>query len=633
MSVDINLKMEDILNDYESALAKFENMEFLYNSHKDKFTIKDGDDDQTITRKKARLNELLVDLGRVGELTLKYIIKLAQIKYYPNQTYAQFQKEALFKTGPITSFAQRQKLSSNDIKLIKEYKDANDQKFHNFDYLFLIIEKTLPQQAANIYKIIEYSMQSREIQKNPLNQDPKENNEDIIFPEYIIRHFDDEEKDEETKEKIRKLRRDTISESGDIFTRLRYFSNNPHDKSFDLDSIYALMKDIITVIRTIHECNDDIDYDPIEGYGKIIALDNPNLTRYSKEELQKIINLFPTKTDPNGLAALLFFADKYTYEELKAITDIKQIDPADYAQIFINNLNAEEIKFFFKHGVTEYERMRFINTKKAQTKRDKLLASFGLGDKYTIEELEEIATAIEADKYNNVELFEYLTIKEIQEVNKHPKLLQLFLENLNIIFFIKRPAPYATMSEDLFIKLISIPEISEGKEYVLKSLYYHQLNTYRTISKELYKDPLLLQMINIENYCEDMIIDHVKENIKTFEQYEQLQGKLPYLLDPDDNKEILNILLTNGLNIDTVKELDSTIFYVPIRITKTIIDIMNQHNIPLIIDNQINNNYYKILTIILRKLNKKETFYMISLHDFEKYSDTEEMEQLIFNKS
>ena len=265
MAVDKTLKMEDILSDYYSALAKFENIKLLYESHKENFVINDTDDELTVSIKKAQLNELLVDLGRVGELALKYIIKLKQLELYPNQTIDQFRKEALFKKGQVKNLAIRQKLSEEELEEILNYEDVNNQPFHNFDYLFLIIEKLMPAQATSFNKIIEYSMLSREIQKEPFSKDEKRNFEDVVFPEYTVRPMQDEEEEREVRERIINLRRNTIRESGDIFTRLRYFSNNPHDKEFDFQSIYDLMSDIIMSIKTIHECNDDIEYDPIEG--------------------------------------------------------------------------------------------------------------------------------------------------------------------------------------------------------------------------------------------------------------------------------------------------------------------------------------------------------------------------------
>ena len=618
MAVDKTLKMEDILSDYYSALAKFENIKLLYESHKENFVINDTDDELTVSIKKAQLNELLVDLGRVGELALKYIIKLKQLELYPNQTIDQFRKEALFKKGQVKNLAIRQKLSEEELEEILNYEDVNNQPFHNFDYLFLIIEKLMPAQATSFNKIIEYSMLSREIQKEPLSKDERRNFEDVIFPEYTVRPMKDEEEEKAVRERIINLRRDTIRNSGDIFTRLRYFSNNPHDKEFDFQSIYELMKDIIMSIKTIHECNDDIEYDPIEGYGKIMALEHPELTYRPADELRDVFNLYRSKTDAFGLLGLLFSTKDYTFEQIKEITEMKEINPKDYVNVFCNELKREDIEFFLQHGITNYDQMGAIGSKKSKTPFETFLSSVGIRDRITVEEMQQVAIDIEADKYHNLELFEYLTVAEIQEVNKHPKLLELLKNDLDILYYLKKITTLVHMSEDTFIKIMSIPAVAKGDINVIKSLYYHQLSTYRNISVPFLNEPLLRDMINQENFFDDMIIEHVKENAEFFDRYPEFEGAIPYMLDPDDNKEVLHILRCNGLDILSLKEFDGTIFHVPVRLTKLVLDIMKKHNLPLIENNQVSNRFYQVLTLIMCKLTKQDSpkfsdFYFVRI--------------------
>lgn len=632
MAVDTALKMQDILSDYESALAKFENIDFLYNSHKDKFIITEEDDEQTITRKKARLNELLVDLGRVGELALKYIIKLKQLELYPNQTLDQFRKEALFKKGQLRNLASKQGISETEISDLLNYEDINNQPFHNFDYLFMIIEKLMKPQATSFYKIIEFSMLSREIKKVPLSKDERRNFEDVIFPEYTIRPMQDEEEEREVRDRIINLRRDTIRDSGDIFTRLRYFSNNPHDKEFDFQSIYDLMSDIIMSIKTIHECNDDVEYDPIEGYARIMALENPELTYRPANELRDIFNLYRSKTDASGLLGLLFSAKDYTFEQLKEITSMKEVHPRDYVTVFCNDLQKDEIEFFLQYGITDYDQMGVINSKKSKTPLETFLSSFGVREKFSLEEMKQVAKDIEVDKYHNFELFEYLTVEEIQEVNKHPKLLELLKSDPDILYYIKKFTTLVHMNEDTFIKIMSIPEVTKGDKNIMKSLYYQQLNTYRNISLPFLNEPLVKDMINQENFYDDMIIKHVKENIEFFDRYPEFEGSIPYLLDPEDNKEILYILRTNGLDILSMKNFDGTIFHVPVRLTKMILDIMKKHNLPLIEDNQVSKRYYQVLTLIMCKLTKKDYFSIVPIGGH-KYSDMGDIEKIVFKKA
>jgi hypothetical protein len=442
----------------------------------------------------------------------------------------------------------------------------------------------------------------------------------------------DEEEEREVREKIINLRRDTIRDSGDIFTRLRYFSNNPHDKEFDFQSIYDLMKDIIMSIRTIHECNDDVEYDPIEGYARIMALENPELTYRPVGELRDVFNLYKSKTDAYGLLGLLFSAKDYSFEELQKITSMKQVHPKDYVTIFCNELKREDIEFFLQHGITNYDQMGAIGSKKSKTPFETFLSSVGIRDRITVEEMQQVAIDIEADKYHNLELFEYLTVAEIQEVNKHPKLLELLKNDLDILYYLKKITTLVHMSEDTFIKIMSIPKVAKGDPLVIRSLYYHQLNTYRNIALPFLNEPLVSEIVNQENFFDDMIIEHVKENAEFFDRYPEFEGAIPYMLDPDDNKEILHILRCNGLDILAMKDFDGTIFHVPVRLTKLVLDIMEKHNLPLIENNQVSKRYYQLLEIIMRKLTNKNYFGIVPISGH-KYSDVGNIEEIVFKKA
>ena len=259
------------------------------------------------------------------------------------------------------------------------------------------------------------------------------------------------------------------------------------------------MKDIIMSIRTIHECNDDVEYDPIEGYAKIMALENPELTYRPVNELRDVFNLYRSKTDAYGLLGLLFSAKDYTFEQLKEITSMKQVHPKDYVTVFCNELKKEDIEFFFQYGITNYDQMGAIGSKKAKTPFETFLSSVGIRDRFTAEEMKQVAIDIEAEKYDNLELFEYLTVREIQEVNKHPKLLALLKSDLDILYFLKKMTRLVYMNEDTFIKIMSIPEVAKGDINVIKSLYYQQLSTYRNISDPFLNEPLVSEIINKEN--------------------------------------------------------------------------------------------------------------------------------------
>jgi glucosamine-6-phosphate deaminase len=61
--------------------------------------------------------------------------------------------------------------------------------------------------------------------------------------------------------------RKTIKQSGDIFTRLRYYSNNPQDKEFNIDNIFNTINYFIKYIKIIHTNNDNLDFNLDEYFG------------------------------------------------------------------------------------------------------------------------------------------------------------------------------------------------------------------------------------------------------------------------------------------------------------------------------------------------------------------------------
>jgi hypothetical protein len=188
------------------------------------------------------------------------------------------------------------------------------------------------------------------------------------------------------------------------------------------------------------------------------------------------------------------------------------------------------------------------------------------------------------------------------------------------------------MNEDTFIQIMSIPEVAKGDINVIKSLYYQQLSTYRNISEPFLNEPLVSEIVNKENFFDDMIIEHVKENAEFFDRYPEFEGAIPYMLDPDDNKEILHILRCNGLDILAMKDFDGTIFHVPVRLTKLVLDIMEKHNLPLIENNQVSKRYYQLLEIIMRKLTNKNYFGIVPISGH-KYSDVGNIEEIVFKKA
>ena len=74
-----NLIKLDIDEDYYGCIGAYENVSLLL-KNMSSLKIKSGDTSETKFIKKGRKKDILVDLGRIGELAYKYLLKLKQVE-------------------------------------------------------------------------------------------------------------------------------------------------------------------------------------------------------------------------------------------------------------------------------------------------------------------------------------------------------------------------------------------------------------------------------------------------------------------------------------------------------------------------------------------------------------------------
>ena len=244
MNENYRAKMENIIGDYYLCLGAFNNCIQLYNKRAS-FEINNNDTEEIKKIKQAQMNDLMSNLGKVGEKALKYIIALQKIKISPNEDLKS--SEAIFRgDNAMKNFVKQLgfDLDNADIQEIFNYSDYNNQKSHNFDFLFLIIERLIPEQYSKFKNYVLYDIQSK-LMKEAITQDEVDPSfsfvKAIIFPNFALNYgFSwDEQEIIPDKRKMNKkdyeIYRKIINQSGDIFTRLRYYSNDPKDKEFNLE--------------------------------------------------------------------------------------------------------------------------------------------------------------------------------------------------------------------------------------------------------------------------------------------------------------------------------------------------------------------------------------------------------------
>ena len=587
--LDFDKKIDDIISDYYSTIGKFNNVSALISQKKYEFN--ELDDEETRKEKEGQQREILVDLGRIAEMAFKYIIKIRRMELYPNEPYLDsningnivkgFRDKETLTAAVVKDLGNRVHSSKEDIESILKVSGIGP-KAHDFNYLYLIINKLMPDIYDKLNEFMKIKIKSNNIKKF-FEEEDMGYPIFVVFPNEVTKSKNERNQEEkEIKELLRK-REITIAHSGDIFTRLRYYSNNPFDKNFNIDEIYDVVSNIITFIKTVHLYNEKIDFDPEIAFSYYTLKNNCNLSKFSTEEIFKIYSHNKIKTDRTHIMDSIFYSGKLSFDEVINILNCNDISKDDYTSIFTNSLNLEIIQYFRSIGIYEYEEMSYELRKKTSDAH-KYFENIITDKRYSLEEYKTLRQSLNAEEHEQIlTLLDHLSQESIEELKKHPKLLSFFINE----FYKNVNRVSHQYSNDLFKALLSVDEVKENYN-TWYGLDTDQLQIYWNISKLLLSDPLNDEFINKRNYYIDTIIDNIKDNIQFFKDDPKMLCVMPLMLDCDDNQHILNILIRNGLDIKDLRGFDSTIFCFPVKLVEIIEKLFILNEIPLIIDNKVN---------------------------------------------
>ena len=356
--IDYNLKMEDILSDYFQMIDEFDLITSIILNNN--FIIDDNDNAETIRKKNNQKKKVLQDLGRILELAFKYIIKLKRLKIYPNEPYESdsikkikgFKDKETFPKPVVNDLANKCHISQNQVDNKIFSINGIGPEAHNFSYLYKIIEVIFPQIDSSLKDFFGYILKSK--------MASKEIDDDLIkfqfitFPEEIFTESnkDKEQIDSETLERIQN-RIKSINENGDIFTRLRYFANNPNDKKVNVDEIYELASDVVDFTKAIHLNNENLNLDSKLLFASFI-LSNNSFSRFTQDELKELINNKKVQQNPTILMDALFYCD-LPYKDIEELLSLEQIDESEYTFLFTSGVTAKIISYFNKKGINDCE--------------------------------------------------------------------------------------------------------------------------------------------------------------------------------------------------------------------------------------------------------------------------------------
>lgn len=581
--VDKIKKQKDIENDYINTIACFENITTLL-KYGD-LEIKENDSKEKKIIKEGKKRETLVLLGRTAEMSFKYILKLIFMDLEPNLTYDEFINKLKVNKTTINFLANRMQVNKGTLvqDILKTHESGPIS--HDFYCIYSIFDKIFPDIITRYKEVIKLNLKSKNAMK-VMKELGVEEYSFVCFPELAFTLKGEVKTDVEEIIEILKERNKTIKKSGNIFTRFRYHSENKTRKKCDINEIYELVADVVLYIKLIHLNKGKLNFDLERAYSKYMLIENKENfnIRFSKDEIEKLYS--NKKLDIEMIEVLLFY-NKLSFSEIEEILKSK-IRKNDYLDIFYNSLNLETIEYFKSIGIDSYLQMRCELSRKGKDKGRNFL-NVVFDDRYTLNEYKAIRKKYKMDKYPNIlDLQSYMSLGSIKKISNDEKLTK-FLS----IEFLDNTISHVYNYDDKFEMLLSINELKQNME-LWYSLDSNQLSIYENVVNMFSED----EIKNINNYSEEDIKTNIKENIEFFKNDEKMLKIMPLMLDRYDTLYILELLKNDGLNLDNINELDTTILCMPPIFVSTIKILLNKENELLIKNNNINPRVYDIFNEI-----------------------------------
>jgi len=590
MIKDYSKKIEDITTDYYSTIGKFNNVTHLLELKN--YEILESDSEETKKIKEGMQREILVDLGRVAEMALKYIIKIKRIELYPDEPYYDIKKDGMTTKG----FKDRGKITADVVKDLGSKVQASKEdiesilnvtgigpKAHDFYYLYQIVQKFMPEIMTKLDKFTEMLVKSINI-RDICSKSDIEYLHFIAFPNKAYEYKTSDTTKEEEKEIIELInqRNITIANNGDIFTRLRYYSNNPFDKKFDIYEIYGAILFIIEFIKTIHLQNENLNFDPEIAFSFYTMINNTKSTRFEDVEIKQIYENIKISSNYDSLVNCFFYSD-LSFDEIIELLNSYEIDEKDYPDIFIKSLNLETIRYFRQIGIADYEEMGYMLERKTITPQIRL--NNAVEKKlYNLKEYKQLVKKYKAE--NNLKVLNLLNLMSedmLDVLINYPDTLDFFTnefsQNVDKISY--------NYNMKIFKSLLNIEQLQQNPN-AWYGLDTDQLLIYKTVAIALLNDEINFDLVNKSSLYLDTIIENIKENIEQFKENQKLLCIMPLMLDSEENKNKLDILVNNGLDIENLRGFDSTILCFPLKLVELIEKLFKLNKIPLIINNQIN---------------------------------------------
>lgn len=638
---DYNKKIEDAIEDYGLATARYRIVYTILESKL--FDSKDEDSDIKKFQNKKGKESLMIDLGSIAEHSLKYYLKLKRIELFPDEEYDNgtknsFKEKMRITKGTINEFISKVHGTDAD-KIAIEAARSVDNTGHNFDVVYTIIDRLFPTIKTKINEIIKleslaqygtYLIKELSLAKNGLENledlppDQKEYIETKVhliscFPRLCFKLIEGASYfkigiDSFISERKTK-REETIKNSGDVFTKLRYFSNHPDGYSYKLEELLSLANDLLLTDSVMRIYGNDLEANSDVAYAYFVLTNHPEYTNFSKVDLDYLFKHKKLKNNPEALCYCIFLNNNLSIEDIKKIINDKSITSEDCNKIFLYNLDFKTINYFRNIGIYDYDTM-ISELTIGNSAEEKLIGSL-LNSYYSIEEYDNYRKMVGLE---NSELINHRLIfsnNAYEKVKQYPEILKYFSkkrENDSRDYF---------FNEKFVDELLKIDELKEIPQ-AWGGLDLNQLISSKYIQYSL--ERLLNENYALTNkYNSNIIINNIKENIELFKDSPELLENIPLMLDPVNNKKIMRILRDENLSNDEIRKVDSTIFCIPSIFLESIkltgINIIENGDINSVIIDKLRANFeeYDYDEILTRNISHNMNYFnKVDYFDFAK---------------
>lgn len=406
--VDYEAKMKDLEEDYLSSIAR---LNIAANTMESGLFLPAETDNEEILKVKEKLkNETMTDFGRVIEFALKYFIKLKRIELFPNEIYddpTNSQNRGTFKAkmnlnkGTINEFLSKACCTDETIK--EEFNRALNQsgKGHSFYLSYLLIDKldTLFSDTKELIgRIILLDKISTGYSKN--NKIDKNTIGFIAFPACFYASEEWGAGAAEIRALVNiceQLKVDT-EKNGDVFTQLRYYSNNQGTNPYDFDTLAKLSEQLLIVNDVVKTYGNNLSVNPDIQYAYYILTRNAEYTQYSKDEIDQLFRNKKLINNPKLMYYLFVNHKKFPINNIFEILSSKEIDEKEIEEMFYHAITLKEKNYFNAKGIYDYSRMDY-ELLPGKNGEEKLFNGL-FKNYYTIEEYDSIINGTSLDNEN-----------------------------------------------------------------------------------------------------------------------------------------------------------------------------------------------------------------------------------------